>query len=310
MSRLLILQKASARPGKESSPNWSWVIFNFGLKVFWHFKPRTEIAWLAVPTSLPPTESSWWPLSRSMLRGDRWTQTRKPNTSRVVRRSRPERRNDRGRGPLEAFCISNSTCQSGVFTQHITKLMSSCKKLNDPTFIASPWKISPLLFMGTFLQSHTGDQSHTLLFSLEQQDAGWCLSFCSLLFFALYFPFSFLYPTPRDVITPTDVSLHGTSTQKPHDPGCGIQNCLPKTKHACNFHPETLSDKQWPPFLLSSSFCYVLIGVTFMAAVQQLWFHPFLVTFASAGSQTTQLLQGMESSFIAHKNPQETMDAN
>lgn len=46
------------------------------------FRHSIEIGRLVSPPPLP-AESSWWLLCQRELRGDRWTKTRKPNTSRV-----------------------------------------------------------------------------------------------------------------------------------------------------------------------------------------------------------------------------------
>lgn len=96
-----------------------------------------------------------------------------------------------------------------------------------------------------------------------------------ILLLRLVFPFlSFPFLTLRDVFTPTNVSLQSSydkSKQKPRNSGGKIQNRLAKTKHACNFHLKTQSDKQCPHFFPSPSPCYSLIGMAFMAGAQQLF---------------------------------------
>lgn len=131
---------------------------------------------------------------------------------------------------------------------------------------------------------------------------------------------STLSPSSQDVITPTDVSLHSShdkSTQKLHISGGRNQNLLPKTKHAHNFHLQAQIDKAWPHFFLLFCFHslgYSLIGVAFTAGTQQLFPSPCFPLDTSplpgAGSQTTRLLQRMESSPIEHRHPAETIDAN
>lgn len=68
------------------------------------------------------------------------------------------------------------------------------------------------------------------------------------------------------------------------------------------------------PGSLSSTLCYFLIGMAFMAGLQQLFpspcFSPNTSPFAGTGSQTTGLLLRMESSIIARRSPEETIDAN
>lgn len=209
------------------------------------------------------------------LRGDRWTQTRKPNTSRVVwwavgvwscgadqRDGQTEGGRDFCglRDHFESVCISSLTRQNWSITLHITKLMRRRAKLKDSTFPPhTTCMVSlPLFVVAVFHYTWPiGPIPSFPLFCNNGMPAAAPSCFSIVPFH--FIPFSL---TPQDVITPTDVSLqpsYDNSTQKLHNSGGRIQNWLPKTKHACNFHLKTQPDKQWPhSFFFSPHFLSVI----------------------------------------------------
>lgn len=136
--------------------------------------------------------------------------------------------------------------------------MRCCAKLKDSTFV------------GIIFYSHMADQSHTLLFTLEQQGAGWCLS---LSFSPPFLSIFSSLLTPQDVITPTDVSLQSSydkSTQKLHISEFRI--CyLKQSMHVISTSRPSKTNGGPVFFCLSLSLCYSLIGMAFMAGAQQLF---------------------------------------
>lgn len=80
-----------------------------------------------------------------------------------------------------------------------------------------------------------------------------------------------------------------------------------------SMHVISTSDKQYPQFFFPASLLfpnwYGIHGWSATVISVSLFFSQH-VTFAGSGSQTTGLLPRMESSFIAHRSPEETIDAN
>lgn len=165
-------------------------------------------------TCHPPAESSWWPLCHTKLRGDRWTPTREPNTSRVVwwvcgggeLWGRPERRTDRGKRYIfVSFCISRLTLQNGSSHSTLPKLMRCFAKLKDSWRLHLSLSCHGLFFRSYFCRydiPFTHSWSVPFPPFLSVTTGCWLVSlFCSLCFTF----HSFLSLTPQDVITPTDV---------------------------------------------------------------------------------------------------------
>lgn len=91
-------------------------------------------------------------------------------------------------------------------------------------------------------------------------------------------------------------------------------NYLKQSMHVISTSRPSQTNSGPSSFSRSHSLCYSLIGMAFMAGVQQLFPSTCFSLNASplpgTGSQTTGLLQRMESSPIAHRRPAETIDAN
>lgn len=133
------------------------------------------------------------------------------------------------------------------------------------------------------------------------------------LLFSLFPLHSFPPLTPQDVITPTDVSprSYDKSKQKLHNSGGKIADYLKQSMHVISTSRPSQTNSIlsfFSPSLLFPNW-YGIHGWSATVISVSLFFSQH-VTFAGSGSQTAELLPRMESSFIAHRSPEETIDAN